>query len=61
MKKWYLSKIVWAGILTVLIGAIPLVTEFLEAGVYSPAAIGTVVTGVLVVIFRVWFTTEGIE
>lgn len=61
MKKWYVSKIVALGIITTLIGVVPLVAEFLEAGVFSPAAVGTVITGVLIIISRIWFTTEGIE
>lgn len=61
MKRWYFSKLVGLGIITTAIGVIPLVTEFLEAGVFSPVAIGTVVTGILIIVMRIWFTTENIE
>ena len=61
MKKWYLSKIVGLGIITTAIGVIPLIAEFLEAGIFSPAAVGTVITGVLIIVSRIWFTTESIE
>jgi hypothetical protein len=59
-KKWYASKMVWLGILITLQGLIPLVVEFLEKGPVSPAAVGSLLSGILVVILRVWFVDSPI-
>ena len=60
-KKWYQSKIVWVGIFQVVYGTIMQIAEFIEAGVYSPTAIASVVMGCMLVIFRVYFTDHQIE
>lgn len=59
-KAWYLSKLTWLGIVQFLIGALGLLAEFLKAGDYSPFAVTMLVSGILVVIMRVWFTNSAI-
>jgi hypothetical protein len=55
-KPWYLSKTVWVGLLTVLVGAMPFVAEFLK--VITPdqaapiAAFVTMALGVLGIVIR---------
>jgi hypothetical protein len=60
MKAWYQSKIVWLGILQTLVGALGVVAEFLRAGDYSPVALTLLASGILMVIMRIWFTSESI-
>lgn len=55
-KAWYTSKVFWLGIITTLLGVIPIVTELASQTAASPAEIGTALTGVLVVVMRIWFT-----
>jgi hypothetical protein len=61
VKKWYESKIVWAGILQALVGILSLVAAFFDAGNYTPQAITLLVMGALTVALRIWFTDTGIE
>lgn len=61
MKAWYESKLVWLGALQFLIGALGLLAEFLQKGDYSPFAVTMLVTGVLTVVMRVWFTNTEIS
>lgn len=58
MKPWYQSKLVWSGVVLTLIGALQLVAQYLDAGVYSASGIVMLVVGVLNVILRIWFTNE---
>lgn len=61
MKKvWYESKLVWLGIIQTLIGMLAVLAEFLRAGDYSPVAVAILLSGVLTVILRVWFTDSAI-
>lgn len=60
-KSWYLSKIVWLGIIQTLIGGLGVLGEFLQKGDYSPFALTILATGILTVVLRVWFTTESIK
>jgi len=55
-KAWFASKVVWLGIITTLLGVIPIVTELASQTAITPAAVGTALTGILIVIVRVWFT-----
>jgi len=55
-KPWYQSKVFWLGVITTLLGVIPIVTELASQTSVNPAALGTALTGILVVIVRVWFT-----
>jgi hypothetical protein len=60
-KAWYESKIVWAGVVTTLIGALGVVQEVLAKGPVDQNAVILMASGVLTVIFRVWFTTSAIK
>lgn len=57
-KAWYQSKVFWLGVVTTLLGIIPIVTELASQMTVTPAAIGTAATGILIVIMRIWFTSE---
>jgi hypothetical protein len=58
--KWWQSKVTWAGIVTTLLGIVPLVAVF--SRLLAPTAetiidgAATLVAGILVVVWRVWFT-----
>lgn len=60
VKAWYSSKMVWLGVVQFLIGALGLLAEFLRAGDYSPFAVTMLLSGILVVVMRVWFTDSAI-
>jgi hypothetical protein len=53
-KAWYQSKLVWMGVLTALLGIIPLVQEMIDKGPVDTTAILTLVSGVIVIALRVW-------
>lgn len=61
---WYSSKIVWLGVISTLLGIIPLVNELVR--VVAPGAIVTVdavlalIAGVATVVARIWFTNSNI-
>jgi len=63
---WYQSKIVWAGIVSTLLGAFPVVQSALPQlmvaanSVDLVTGIFAVITGVLTVVWRIWFTTNTI-
>lgn len=59
-KKFYLSKMVWLGIIQTLIGSLGLIAEFLQKGEFSPASTVILFSGVLTVVLRVWFTDSAI-
>jgi hypothetical protein len=56
-KKWYESKLVWLGVLTALLGIIPLVQEMIAKGPVDVTAILTLISGIVVVVLRVWTNT----
>lgn len=58
MKAWYTSKVFWLGVITTLLGIIPILTELAAQTAITPAAAGTAATGILIVVVRVWFTNE---
>jgi hypothetical protein len=64
IKKWYQSKILWAAIVTILLGVVPLVLEFIKAvapsSLTTAAAVFTLISGVLTLIWRVFFTNQPI-
>lgn len=60
MKAWYQSKVFWLGTITTLLGIIPIVTELAAQTALTPAAIGTALTGILIVVVRVWFTDSAV-
>ena len=55
-KSWYKSKIVWLGVITTLLGVLPLIDELFRQSPITIPSIITLITGVLIVIVRVWFT-----
>ena len=55
-KLWYTSKTVWLGVITTLIGALPLVADLVARVAISPQDVILTGVGVLAVILRVWFT-----
>jgi hypothetical protein len=60
MKNWYESKLVWMGVLTALLGIIPLVQEMVSKGPVDFTAVLTLLSGVIVVVLRVW-TSQPID
>lgn len=56
MKPWYQSKILWLGVVQFLLGALGSLYEFLQRADYSPAAVVVLMSGILTVVLRVWFT-----
>jgi hypothetical protein len=61
MKTWYQSKLVWLGVIQFLIGCLGLVGEFLNKGDSSPFAVTVLLTGVLTIVMRIWFTDTSIQ
>ena len=63
--KWWQSKVTWAGIVTTLLGILPVLAVFLKLiePVWAITIDGALVmlTGVLTVIWRVWFTSQPIS
>lgn len=57
-KEWYKSKVFWLGMITTLLGVMPLLDELVKQTALTPSALITFVTGVLIVIVRVWFTDQ---
>jgi hypothetical protein len=51
-KNWWKSKTVWLGILTVSIGILTAVAEFLARGDFSPSALVLMISGAMGVILR---------
>ena len=60
MVYWYQSKLVWLNIVNTLIGAGVLLSEYLSRGDYSPSAVVLLVTGILGVILRVYFSGNAV-
>lgn len=60
-KVWYLSKLTWLGIVQFLIGSLGLIAEFLNKGDFSPASVTILLSGVLTIVLRVWFTDSAIK
>lgn len=60
-KPWYTSKLVWLGIINTLIGVLALLGEFFTRNAaITPIAITELVSGILLVVLRVWFTDKPI-
>lgn len=60
-KAWYQSKIVWLGILTTILGIVPILVDLAKAYNVDVVAVGTAVIGILTVIVRIWLTDTGID
>jgi ABC-type thiamin/hydroxymethylpyrimidine transport system permease subunit len=64
IKKWYASKIVWASLITILLGMIPLVADLLKIvlpqSLEIVTAILTFASGILTLVWRLFFTVQPI-
>jgi antibiotic biosynthesis monooxygenase (ABM) superfamily enzyme len=65
MKPWYQSKLVWTGVLTTILGIAPLVATYVKlispgAAMIADATV-VLVSGIVTVILRVWFTDTAIQ
>jgi hypothetical protein len=61
-KQWYLSKLVWLGVIQTLLGVLAVVSDFLQSGrAFDAAGVVLIATGILTVILRVWFTDTEIS
>jgi hypothetical protein len=64
-KKWYTSKILWAAVVTIVLGAIPLIADLLRIvmpqSLEVATAIMTFVSGICTLVFRVLFTNQPLE
>jgi hypothetical protein len=62
MKPFYLSKLVWLGIIQTVIGALTIITDYLSTGKeFDAPGIIFIVMGILTVVLRIWFTEEPIS
>lgn len=61
MKKWYQSKILWVGVMQLVYGSAMMIAEFIEAASFAPTSIAAFVCGLLLIVFRIWFTDYSIE
>lgn len=59
-KPWYTSKLVGIGVIQTLIGALELVAEYVNKGDFSSQALIILVTGILTVVLRIWYTNTTI-
>ncbi len=60
-KAWYLSKLVWLGVIQTVLGALTVVYDFLQSGKQLDAAgVILIVTGVLEIVIRIWFTNTNL-
>ena len=60
-KEFWKSKIFWAGVITTLISILELFAEWYKAGNFDVPAIITLIVGILIIIFRIWFTNTIIK
>lgn len=58
-KKWYASRGIWIGVLTVLVGAVEALRQLVEFGDFSVLAVVTSILGVMKIVQRV--TSSGDE
>jgi hypothetical protein len=62
MKPFYLSKLVWLGIVQTLLGALTVIADFMQSGkAFDPLGIVLIVSGILTVVLRIWFTNVPID
>ncbi len=59
-KKWYLSKILWLGLIITFQGCVPIVVDLLNKGEISIADVLVALSGIGTVIARIWFTDSAI-
>jgi len=53
-EAWYESKMLWVGVGTTLLRVIPLIQEMIAQGPVDLTAVLTLVSGVVIVLLRVW-------
>ena len=62
---FYQSKIFWAALVTILLGSIPLVSDLFKVvmpqSLQLVTAILTFISGILTMIWRLFFTTQAIR
>lgn len=59
-KKWYLSKILWLGVIITFQGCVPIIVDLLNMGTISIADVLVALSGIGTVIARIWFTDSAI-
>jgi hypothetical protein len=59
-KKWYASKGIWIGVLTVLVGAAEALRQLVEFGDFSSLAVVTSILGIMKIVQRVASSGEEI-
>jgi hypothetical protein len=59
-KLWYKSKLVWLGILQVVVAVLMSLANLLHQETISPADISLFLAGVVTIIIRIVFTAEPI-
>jgi hypothetical protein len=55
-KPWYKSKLFWLGVLQVVIASLQLLSQLLQQASVTPSDVTLFASGVLTIIFRVFFT-----
>jgi hypothetical protein len=60
-KKWYESKTTWLGIVLTIAGVADFLTGLFDAGPLTWQSITLIISGVAVVVLRVWFTNTPIK
>lgn len=61
MKNWYASKTVWLAILLTVAGVADFIGGLLAEGPITWQSVSMIVSGVVAVIIRVWYTNESIQ
>lgn len=59
-KVFFKSKIFWVAVIQTLISVTTIIAEFADKADISALAIGGLVTGILTIILRLWFTNSEI-
>ena len=60
IKRFWLSKTFWAGVIEILIGVLGIVANFLQVGDFTAPAIVALVAGALTIVLR-FVTVEPIN
>jgi len=55
-KEFWKSKLFWLGIIQTLIAVLGLIADWLEAGNYTEPSVIMLVSGILTIVLRIWFT-----
>lgn len=60
-KGFFASKLNWLGIITFLIGLLTFVQEWVQNGDYSAMGIFALISGIVTIILRTFFTDTAIK